>query len=125
MGAPERWAAALRPRTRAFYLESISNPWVEVPPLQAVLELCRERRLISLVDNTLLSPASFRPLSVGFDLVIHSASKYLGGHNDLLAGVVAGSREKLADIQTARGIRPVTTMRTKVTATRAFVRMVK
>ena len=92
---PETWQIALTPRTRAFYVEGISNPLLEVPAVDAVVAFARERGLVSVIDNTFLSPAGFRPIPFGFDLVLHSATKYLNGHSDLVAGVVAGSRARM------------------------------
>lgn len=86
---PESWNEALDSSVRAFYAESLSNPWMGVGALDKLIELCRERRLTSIVDNTLLTPVFFRPLEFGFDVVIHSASKHLNGHTDVVAGVVA------------------------------------
>ncbi len=88
---PDTWAAAVRPTTRAMYVESVSNPLLEIAELEAVTAFCSQRDLVSLIDNTFLSPVGLRPLSLGFDLVLHSATKYLNGHSDLVAGVVAGS----------------------------------
>lgn len=87
---PAAWQAALSRRTKLFYAESLSNPWMRVGPLHEMVQFSQAHGLISVVDNTLLSPAFFRPLEFGFDLVVHSASKYLNGHADVVAGVVAG-----------------------------------
>jgi cystathionine beta-lyase/cystathionine gamma-synthase len=95
---PETWAAACTLATRAFYVESLSNPLLEVPQLDAVVGFCNDRGLVSVIDNTLLSPAGFRPVPFGFDLVVHSATKYLNGHGDLIAGVVAGSAARMAEV---------------------------
>lgn len=95
---PDTWEAAARSNTRAFYVEGISNPLLDVPQLDAVVAFCRARGLVSLIDNTFLSPAGFRPIPFGFDLVLHSATKYLNGHSDVVAGVVAGSRERMAPV---------------------------
>ncbi len=92
---PAGWAAAVTPRTRAVYVEAVSNPLLEVPELDAVVAFARERGLVSLIDNTFQSPVGFRPVPFGFDLVVHSATKYLNGHSDLVAGVVAGSAARL------------------------------
>jgi cystathionine beta-lyase/cystathionine gamma-synthase len=89
---PETWAGTLTERTRAIYVESISNPLLEVPELEAVIGLARHHDLVSIIDNTFLSPAGFLPVLFGFDLVVHSATKYLNGHSDIVAGVVAGKR---------------------------------
>ncbi|MEN0064141.1 MAG: aminotransferase class I/II-fold pyridoxal phosphate-dependent enzyme [Myxococcota bacterium] len=85
----------LRPKTRAIYVEAISNPLLEVPDLQAVVDTCRERGLVSIIDATFVSPVGFRPVPFGFDLVVHSATKYLNGHSDLIAGVIAGSQARI------------------------------
>lgn len=95
-GGPREWQKLLRPETRMFYVESISNPLVEVGDLKQVVAFSREHDLISMIDNTFASPINFRPLEIGFDLVMHSATKYLNGHSDIVAGAVIGSR-KLVD----------------------------
>jgi len=89
------WEAALRPETRMIYVEGITNPKMQVPDLEAVVAFARAHKLVSVIDNTIASPANFRPLDLGFDVVVHSATKYLNGHSDLVAGVVAGSRERV------------------------------
>lgn len=93
---PDTWAAALRPRTRAFVVETISNPLCRVADLRAVAEFCRARKIVSLIDNTFASPVNFQPAAHGFDLIHHSATKYLNGHTDLVAGALAGKRELIA-----------------------------
>jgi cystathionine beta-lyase/cystathionine gamma-synthase len=93
---PDAWAAAITPRTRAFYVESITNPLLQVPALDDVVTFCRARGLVSLIDNTLATPVNFRPAERGFDLVLHSATKYLNGHSDIVAGAVAGRRDLVA-----------------------------
>ena len=75
------------------YVETISNPLLEVPDLQAVVDFARRHGLVSIVDNTFASPINFRPAELGFDLSIHSATKYLNGHTDIVAGAVIGKRE--------------------------------
>jgi cystathionine gamma-synthase/cystathionine gamma-lyase/cystathionine beta-lyase len=91
--APETWAAAVRPNTRVFLVESIVNPLVRVPPLREVVAFARDHGLTSVVDNTFASPVNLRPLDLGFDLCWHSATKYLNGHSDLVAGCISGSAE--------------------------------
>jgi len=93
--APAGWEAALRPRTRLIYVESISNPLIEVGDLRAVVRFAKEHELLSVIDNTFATPINFRPLEIGFDLVVHSATKYLNGHSDIVAGVVAGSSARV------------------------------
>jgi cystathionine gamma-synthase/cystathionine gamma-lyase/cystathionine beta-lyase len=92
---PETWAAAVRPETRLFLVETITNPLMRVPRLREVTAFSRERGLVSVVDNTLASPVNFRPLAAGFDLAFHSATKYLNGHSDIVAGCVVGRREAI------------------------------
>lgn len=100
--APDTWAAALQPSTRLFYVESVSNPLMQVPELRAVLAFARAHGLLAVIDNTFLSPVNLRPLELGFDLVVHSATKYLNGHSDLVAGVVAGSAELVDTVRHAQ-----------------------
>ena len=102
---PASWAAKLRPETKAIYVETISNPLTGVPELDAVVAFAREHGLVCLVDNTFATPIDFRPAERGFDLSLHSCTKYLNGHSDLIAGAVIGSREmvdKVRDHQAPR-----------------------
>src|SRR5919205_615659 len=89
----EAFAEALRPNTRVLYAESPTNPLMQITDLRAVAELARGRGVTSIVDNTFATPVNQRPLELGVDVVVHSATKYLGGHNDLTAGVIVGPRE--------------------------------
>lgn len=84
------WRRAVRPETRAIFLESPVNPTCRVLDLEPVARLTRELGLALVVDSTFASPVNFRPLEHGADVVIHSATKYLNGHHDVLAGVVLG-----------------------------------
>jgi cystathionine beta-lyase/cystathionine gamma-synthase len=93
MSDPADWETALRPETRMIYVESISNPLMEVGDLEAVVAFARKHDLISVIDNTFATPVNFRPLEIGFDLSLHSATKYLNGHSDIVAGVVVGTQE--------------------------------
>lgn len=90
-GRPETWAAALRKETRVFLVETITNPMMRVPRLDAVVRFAKEHGLATIVDNTFATPVNFRPIAAGFDLAFHSATKYLNGHSDLVAGCVVGS----------------------------------
>ncbi len=92
-GGPEDWEAALRPETRVMMVESISNPLMEVGDLEAVVAFAKRHDLVTIIDNTFASPVNFRPLEIGIDLSVHSATKYLNGHSDLVAGAVIGSLE--------------------------------
>ncbi|MCC7263347.1 MAG: aminotransferase class I/II-fold pyridoxal phosphate-dependent enzyme [Candidatus Latescibacteria bacterium] len=95
---PASWARHLRPTTRLIYVETMTNPLLEVPELEAVVGFARRRNLVSIIDNTFASPVNFRPLALGFDLEIHSATKYLNGHSDIVAGCVMGEAVQLAQI---------------------------
>jgi cystathionine beta-lyase/cystathionine gamma-synthase len=88
--SPESWMRALNIRTRAIYVETITNPLLEVAALPAVSEFARANRLVSVIDNTFASPINFRPSEWGFDLSLHSCTKYLNGHSDIVAGAVIG-----------------------------------
>ncbi|HYZ01259.1 MAG TPA: PLP-dependent transferase [Candidatus Binatia bacterium] len=90
---PETWEAALTDRTRVFLAETITNPLMRVPRLDEIVAFCRRHGLTSVIDNTFATPVNLRPLSLGFDVVCHSATKYLNGHSDLAAGCVVGSTE--------------------------------
>jgi cystathionine gamma-synthase len=85
--------AAFRPNTRLLLTEAPTNPYLRIPDLDAVTEIAHRRDVLTIIDATFATPLNMRPLDHGVDLVIHSATKYLGGHNDLLAGVVAGGSE--------------------------------
>ncbi len=97
-------AAAIRPTTRLILAESPTNPYLRVMDLAGLAILGRERGIITAIDSTFATPINMRPLEHGLDLVIHSATKYLAGHNDLLAGALVGSRDTLSQIETARGV---------------------
>ncbi len=96
--------AALRPETRLILSESPTNPYLRVLDLEKLTKIARRRQIITLIDSTFASPLNIRPLEWGADLVIHSASKYLAGHNDLLAGVVAGKKELLDPLRAELGV---------------------
>ncbi len=90
LGGAERLVG---PKTRALYVETPTNPTLQLVDLKNAAKLARRHRLVSLVDNTFASPVLQKPLAYGFDLVLHSATKFLGGHSDLLGGAVAGGRD--------------------------------
>lgn len=83
---------ALKPNTKLIYVETPVNPLMQLTDLRAVAELARSRGITSVVDNTFATPVNQRPLSLGCDVVIHSATKYLGGHHDLTAGCIIGAK---------------------------------
>ncbi len=90
-GDMEALQAAVRPETRIIFSESPTNPHLRVLDLHQLVAFAKEHRLKVLIDSTLATPINQRPLLFGVDLVIHSATKYMGGHNDLMAGVICGS----------------------------------
>jgi cystathionine beta-lyase/cystathionine gamma-synthase len=92
------WATALRPETRVVYLELPANPSLRVPDPRPVVKLAHARGIPVVADVTFASPVNFRGGEVGIDVVVHSATKYLGGHADLIAGVVAGPREIIDEV---------------------------
>ena len=87
---PDSWRKRVKPNTKAFYVETMSNPLLQVTDLKAVVSFAKEHNLVSLVDNTFASPINFRPSEWGFDLSLHSCTKYLNGHTDIVAGGVIG-----------------------------------
>lgn len=97
-------AAALRDNTTLFFTELPTNPYLRVMDIPETVRICHARGVKVAVDSTFASPINYQPLSDGADLVIHSATKYLGGHNDLLAGSVSGKAEVMAEVRKAVGI---------------------
>jgi cysteine-S-conjugate beta-lyase len=87
---------AIRPETRGIFLETPSNPLFNITDLRAVAQLARGRQILTFLDNTFMTPLLQRPLDLGIDVVIHSATKFLGGHSDLLAGLVTTADPLLA-----------------------------
>jgi cystathionine gamma-synthase len=85
--------SAIRPETRILFSETPSNPYLRVLDVERFAEVGRRCGLITVIDSTFSTPINLNPIDYGIDVVIHSATKYLGGHNDLLAGVIAGSHE--------------------------------
>jgi cystathionine gamma-synthase len=96
--------AAITPRTRLLISESPTNPHLSVVDLERFAEIGRRREVETLIDATLGTPFNIQPISAGIDYVLHSATKYLGGHNDLLAGTLVGTAEQLEPVRKLRGI---------------------
>lgn len=93
------WEKALRDNTKLIYVESISNPLVEVGDLKGVVAFAKKHNLVSVIDTTFATPVNFRPLEIGFDVALHSATKYLNGHSDIVAGCAIGSESIMAPIK--------------------------
>ncbi len=98
---------AITPATRALFVETPANPLLTITDLREMVRIAREHSLLTITDNTFMSPYLQRPLELGFDIVVHSATKFLGGHSDLIAGVAVTSDEilgrRLRSIQNAFG----------------------
>ncbi len=97
---PESWKAKLRPDTRAVYVETMTNPLLRVADHEAVVAFAKEHGLVSMIDNTFATPVNYRPIESGFDLSLHSCTKYLNGHSDLVAGAVIGSTKLVREVKT-------------------------
>src|SRR5690606_35067497 len=97
----EDFKRGIRPNTRAIYLETPSNPLLTITDLSGVASLARERGIPTLIDNTFASPINQNPIDQGIDIVLHSATKYMGGHSDISAGVVAASKEYIEKVHAA------------------------
>jgi len=99
--------AAIRPNTKAIYIETPTNPLLKVTDIAGAAKLAQEHGLLTIVDNTFMTSYFQSPISLGADIVLHSATKYLGGHSDVVAGVVVVNTEELAQrihfIQNATG----------------------
>jgi cystathionine beta-lyase/cystathionine gamma-synthase len=98
----DQHAHAIRPNTTLLYLESPTNPTVRVVDFKRVSEIAQQNGVLSMIDSTFATPINQRPLEYGIDLVMHSGTKYLGGHADLMCGVVAGRQELMAKIKETR-----------------------
>jgi cystathionine beta-lyase/cystathionine gamma-synthase len=87
---PEAWDRAVTPHTKLFLVEAIGNPLMRIPRLEEVVSFGRDHGLVTVIDNTFATPINLKPLSMGFDVCFHSATKYLNGHSDVVAGCVLG-----------------------------------
>ena len=96
---PETWTSARTERTKVFLVETITNPLMRVGLLDQVADFGQREGIITVIDNTFASPVNFRPLQTGFDVVFHSATKYLGGHSDLVAGAVMGGADLIERVR--------------------------
>ena len=98
MRDPASYEAAIQPNTKILYIETLTNPVLKVCDIPAMAEIAQRRNLMCIIDNTFASPWACQPLSMGVDLVIHSTTKYLGGHSDIIGGAVVGKREHISQI---------------------------
>src|SRR6185437_2434780 len=93
------WRARLRPNTKAIYVEAMTNPLLEVADLEGIAAFAHSNNLVALIDSTFATPVNYRPIEAGFDLALHSATKYLNGHADIVGGAVAGSADWIQRIR--------------------------
>ncbi|MBN2392431.1 MAG: aminotransferase class I/II-fold pyridoxal phosphate-dependent enzyme [Anaerolineae bacterium] len=100
----EALAVAVRPNTRLILTETPTNPYLRIADLARIAEIAQAQDILTAVDSTFATPVNIQPLALGIDLVIHSATKYLGGHNDVLAGAVIGAHRLLSKIEETRGL---------------------
>jgi cystathionine gamma-lyase len=101
---PERLRAAITPETRLIWVETPTNPLLKLADLQAMAAIAKEHGILCACDNTFASPFNQRPLELGFDIVVHSATKYLNGHSDVIGGVaIVGGGEALAPVRERLG----------------------
>jgi cystathionine gamma-synthase len=103
-GDTGKFEEAIRPETVLFFSESPTNPYLRVADIPEVTRVAHQRGVKVIIDSTFASPCNQRALDLGADLVIHSATKYLGGHNDLLAGTITGSADLIEPIRSALGV---------------------
>ncbi len=96
---PDSWKRKLRSNTKAIYVETMTNPLLQVADLKAVVEFAKTHGLVSLIDNTFASPINFRPPEWGFDLSLHSCTKYLNGHTDIVGGAIIGRADLIQSIR--------------------------
>jgi len=96
---PENFTKAIRPNTRIIYVETPSNPLLKITHLEAVVKIARQHKLITLIDNTFASPVNQNPLELGIDVVLHSGTKYIGGHSDLMCGVAVAAQKYIETIR--------------------------
>lgn len=105
MGDYDALEAAILPRkTRILISESPTNPYLRVADLEHIAAIAKRRRVLTLIDSTFATPVNQNPLAFGIDFVMHSATKYLGGHNDLLAGVIIGREDRISALRQSRGL---------------------
>ncbi|MEF2966902.1 PLP-dependent transferase [Paenibacillus sp. M1] len=97
MTDPDAVKAALKPNTKGVYMETPSNPTLKITDIGLIAAWAREHGLLSIVDNTFMTPYYQRPIELGVDIVLHSATKFLGGHSDVLAGLAVARTKELAD----------------------------
>ncbi len=99
LNKPDSWQKLVKTNSRVFYVESMTNPLLQVGDLEAVIEFAGQHNMITVIDNTLCAGVNFRPLEHGFDIAVHSATKYLNGHSDIVAGAIIGPAHLVQQIK--------------------------
>ena len=94
---PEAFAAAIKPNTKMIWLETPTNPMLKLADIKAMSALCKDKGLLLVVDNTFMTPFNQRPLELGADIVLHSTTKYVNGHSDVIGGALVTRRDDLHD----------------------------
>lgn len=97
-------AAVIKGKTRFIISETPTNPYLRVADLEKLVAIARANKVLTMIDTTFATPVNLRPIEWGIDFVVHSATKYLGGHNDVLAGVIVGSSARIKALKDARGV---------------------
>lgn len=97
-------AAVEKGRTRFIISETPTNPYLHVADLERLRQIAKANRVLTMIDTTFATPINLRPLEWGIDFVVHSATKYIGGHNDVMAGVIAGNAGRIKALKDARGV---------------------
>ena len=95
---PQSYEAAITPSTKILYIESLSNPVLKICDIEAMAAIARAHDLLLVIDNTFTTPWGCQPIELGCDLVIHSTTKYLGGHSDIVGGAVVGRKDLIAEL---------------------------
>ena len=98
MQDPSSYEAAIQENTKMLYIETITNPVLKICDIEKMAEIAKRHELLLVIDNTFASPWGCKPLEMGADLVIHSTTKYLGGHSDIIGGAVVGSKDLIAEM---------------------------
>ena len=96
---PDQFERAITKKTRVLYMETPSNPLLKITDISAVVKIARKYRLITMIDNTFASPVNQNPIGLGVDVVLHSGTKYIGGHSDLMCGFVLSSKKLIEKIK--------------------------
>ncbi|MEJ0055246.1 MAG: aminotransferase class V-fold PLP-dependent enzyme [Bacteroidota bacterium] len=101
---PGNFEKAVKKNTKAIYVETPSNPLLKITDLAAVSKIAKKHGLITMIDNTFASPVNQNPFDLGIDIVLHSGTKYIGGHSDICCGVMVGSKKLTEQIRSSAAL---------------------